>query len=123
MLEVAAALDDKTEAGRDLIAVALFYAAVHYINAYFAHCDKAIPRLHGTRASAVQSNLGLKTIFTEYRDLQTYSETGRYDTKSCTQEEIEEARECFNSVKSRVEHLLKPLPKDPEKAMPGTPKS
>jgi HEPN domain-containing protein len=71
----------------------LFYAAVHYVNAYLAHAGKSIPRRHRTQGSLVgRSNIvevdpTLRAIYPAYRHLDDESRDARYELrKPSTQE-------------------------------------
>ena len=82
---------DKTQY-LDWAATCLFYAAVHYVNAYLAKAGKAIPRRHKTqgnlmgRSNIVQSDPALKTIYLAYRHLDDESRDARYELMRPTPE-------------------------------------
>jgi hypothetical protein len=59
---------------------ALFYAAVHYIEAYFAkfgfHCPD-----HTERAREISRDPRIRQAFKDYRELQTLSTAARYSAR------------------------------------------
>jgi hypothetical protein len=72
----------------DWAATCLFYAAVHYVNAYFVKSKIAIPRRHSSsdpkypgRMNIVQQDPSLKTIYVPYRHLDDESRDARYELK------------------------------------------
>ena len=85
---------DKTQY-LDWAATCLFYAAVHYINAYLAKADKTIPRRHTTqgilmgRTNIVQSDPALRKIYYAYRHLDDESRNARYELKRPTLEDYD----------------------------------
>lgn len=83
------AADIRKNQGRylDWAATCLFYAAVHYVNAYFVKSKIAIPRRHRGdsknpgRTNIVQQDPSLKTIYVPYRHLDDESRDARYELK------------------------------------------
>jgi hypothetical protein len=73
----------------DWSATCLFYAAVHYINAYLVKTGRAIPRRHTGydpkkrpgRTNIVQQDPQLSAIYPEYRHLDDESRDARYELK------------------------------------------
>jgi hypothetical protein len=72
----------------DWAATCLFYAAVHYVNAYFVKSQMAIPRRHSSpdpknpgRMNIVQQDPSLKIIYAPYRHLDDESRDARYELK------------------------------------------
>ena len=65
----------------------LFYAAVHYVNAYLRKAGKPIPRRHRSsngepgRLNIVQSDSTLSCIYAEYRHLDDESRDARYELR------------------------------------------
>lgn len=74
----------------DWAVTCLFYAAVHYVNAYLAHAHKTIPRRHTTkgglegRSNIVEADLTLSSIYDDYRNLDDESRDARYELKKPT---------------------------------------
>jgi hypothetical protein len=76
----------------DWAATALFYAAVHYVNAYFVCCSIPIPRRHTNkdsrqpgRTNIVQQDPTLKMIYPAYRHLDDESRDARYELRVISQ--------------------------------------
>ena len=72
----------------DWAATSLFYAALHYVNAYFVKSGMAIPRRHSSsdpknpgRTNIVQQDPSLKIIYAPYRHLDDESRDARYELK------------------------------------------
>ena len=72
----------------DWAVTCLFYAAIHYVNAYLVKTHIPIPRRHrGSdlknpgRLNIVQSNSVLSQIYREYRHLDDESRDARYELK------------------------------------------
>ena len=62
----------------DWALVALFYAALHYVEAYLATQTVHL-RSHTARDSVVAREPILKKIFSQYQDLKFYGFTARYE--------------------------------------------
>jgi hypothetical protein len=84
------AADIRKNQGRylDWAATCLFYAAVHYVNAYLVKSKIAIPRRHSCpdpknpgRTNIVQQDPSLKTIYATYRHLDDESRDARCELK------------------------------------------
>lgn len=72
----------------DWSVTSLFYAAVHYVNAYFKKSGIAIPRRHTSpdskapgRSNLVQKDPILSRIYDPYRNLDDESRDARYELK------------------------------------------
>ncbi|MGH7961717.1 MAG: hypothetical protein ACRERD_07790 [Candidatus Binatia bacterium] len=72
----------------DWAVTCLFYAAVHYVNAYLTKSGKAIPRRHwGSdpskpgRLNIVQQDPTLSVIYRNYRHLDDESRDARYELR------------------------------------------
>ena len=72
----------------DWAATCLFYAAVHYVNAYFVKSKIAIPRRHTSpdrkppgRTNIVQQDPKLSAIYSHYRHLDDESRDARFELK------------------------------------------
>lgn len=73
----------------DWAATCLFYAAVHYVNAYLVKSSMPIPRRHTSsdplnpgRTNIVQQNPDLSKIYRPYRHLDDESRDARYELRS-----------------------------------------
>lgn len=70
-------LDLSTTPYLDWAITGLFYAALHYVEAYFATMKRHSPD-HRTRDSAIQRDSRIKTIYDDYNELKNYSINARY---------------------------------------------
>lgn len=97
----------------DWAATCLFYAAVHYVNAYLAKNGKPIPRRHRGdtttpgRLNIVQQDPTLSAIYSEYRHLDDESRDARYELRKPTQSDydnflLHQLETIRNYVTSRV---------------------
>ena len=79
----------------DWAATCLFYAAIHYVNAYLTHRDVPIPRRHRTqgglrgRSNIISADASLKTIYRAYRHLDDESRDARYELKKPSPEDYD----------------------------------
>jgi len=94
----------------DWAATMLFYAALHYVEAYFfADADKShLPAhydRHSERLPAVRTRIG--PIFVHYKDLMDASLEARYQYVSFTQVDVENLRqEGLEPLKRHINTLL-----------------
>ena len=85
--EFAQYIRDKQSKCLDWSATCLFYAAVHFVNAYLRKFEIPIPRRHRGdngglgRTNIVQSEPQLSVIYPEYRHLDDESRDARYELK------------------------------------------
>jgi hypothetical protein len=87
---------DKTQY-LDWAVTCLFYSALHYVNAYLAKGQKAIPRRHVTvgnlagRSNIVQADPDLGAIYPAYRALEDESRDARYELRKMTPYEYDKS--------------------------------
>ena len=73
----------------DWSATATFYAALHFIQAYFLSKNPPEdPQSHGVRDAAIDNDKFLQQIRNHYRDLQDLSEAARYYGSKPTASEL-----------------------------------
>lgn len=78
-----------TMAYPDWRATGIFYAALHYLQAYFlSKRPPEYPESHGARAAAIDADRFLDPVRNDYRDLQDVSEAARYYGIKPTHDEI-----------------------------------
>ena len=90
----------------DWAITAMFYAALHYVEAYFATQGKHSPD-HRIRDSSIRRDLNIRKIFNDYNELKNFSINARYymypfkpsDVTANLQPRLE-------SLKTHVKHLL-----------------
>ena len=98
----AAALHTATTAGREWAVTALFYAALHCLQAYFAARTDRIPITHGHRSSAIQRDAAISGAYDEYRELSDLSRSARYDCEVIQPGHVRFAQEWLASIKAIV---------------------
>ena len=83
----------------------LFYAAVHYIEAFLAvrqiHCDQ-----HSERNEYVRKIPQLRTIGREYLRLRTISRQARYYAQPITGEDVRVAQENLNAIAKQIKYVM-----------------
>lgn len=87
------------------IVTILFYAALHQVQAYFARMGQN-PTMHTARDSAIQRDAKLKIIYIDYREMETYSRTARYDTVPILAIHVKSAEGCLDRIKKTIAPLL-----------------
>jgi len=102
---LAATMNLAVPAASDWAITMLFYAAVHYVEAFFSKAGQHLKR-HKLRVNAIQANPRLRPIYLDYRELQTYSETARYQAVFFTAADVVPVRRHLESVKKLVVPLL-----------------
>jgi len=103
---LATSLPLDTQARIDWALIMLFYAAMHYIEAYLATLGQHL-RSHTTRDAFVGRDPNLKTIYAEYRDLKFYGYTARYEVYAFQAEDVtNHAAKHFATIKANLQSLL-----------------
>lgn len=92
----------------DWAVTSLFYAALHYIEAYFATLVPPVrPGNHQTRDNHIHADGKLARIYVDYRQLEDESRDARYDARvTFTQADVARTRTYLNKVKAVVIPLL-----------------
>jgi len=89
---------------RDWQAVALFYAALHLVDAYLAK-QGIDPGSHGSRNNKVAKQL--PSVWSEYQDLYELSKTARYHPdQQITAADVADATSDYDVIKQHVGSLL-----------------
>ena len=87
--------------------VALFYAALHYVDAWLASSEDVHPRNHAQRTGIVRSNSALNPIWNEYTGLYRMSVLARYEMERPTLREVRSLEiNDFATIKGHVRSLL-----------------
>ena len=84
---------------------ALFYSALHYIEAYNAKFNTHF-RKHELLNQDIERNPILNPIWEDYRDLSEFSWNARYNYVNYGKTELDEAKQCLESVRALVSGLL-----------------
>ena len=85
----------------------LFYAALHYVDAFLAHVGFADPGGHGTRDSYISSVAQLRVIHLEYFRLKNRSTNARYRAGRFSVAEIDRCRNTdLENIKRHIRGLI-----------------
>jgi hypothetical protein len=84
---------------------ALFYAALHYVEAYNAQFNTHFKK-HDQMNRDIERNPVLNPIWEDYRDLSEFSWNARYNYVNYGKAELEEAQQCLESVRTLVSGLV-----------------
>jgi|SRR5437588_7144302 len=79
-----------------------FYAALHYVQAYFVSRTGRAPVSHEHRSTAILRDPMISGAYDDYRELKDISREARYDCSNLQAVHLKFADECFISVKSIV---------------------
>jgi len=92
---------DKTEF-RDWVVVGIFYAAIHYYEAYFARYGKH-SYSHEARDEWIGNDSRIGDTYTEYRELKQYRRLASYKDKNFTPADIRNfVLPKFNTIKVKL---------------------
>lgn len=94
----AASLKLRTQAEADWAITTTYYAALHYLDWYFAQRHKNFTR-HEARAREVALDANLRAVYRCFRKLMDYSRQARYGFQVFRSPQVLEARACLDSVK------------------------
>ncbi len=102
----------------DWAATCLFYAAVHYVNAYLVKSKQPIPRRHTNRdpsnpgrTNIVQQDPHLCKIYRPYRHLDDESRDARYELKPISTSDYDSfLLPQINKIKDFIESRVAPNP-------------
>lgn len=99
-------LDLATDARIDWALISKFYAAMHYIEAYFAKNNIHL-NSHQTRDSYVGRDGNLRAIFREYSDLKFYGFNARYAMNQFKKDDVvNKSRPAYEKLRKHVKDLL-----------------
>lgn len=100
--EFARSLGTTTRCSIEWSVTANFYAALHYVQAYFA-ARQITFKLHTNRATALARGAKLNGIYQDYRELQDLSEAARYEVNGIKLNDLTQAETCLNRVKMTIQ--------------------
>lgn len=90
----------------DWALVILFYAAMHYVEAYLAKSNVHL-RSHTTRDNAISRDSSLRKIFKEYADLKFFGYNARYEVFGFKATDVtDKAAKHFAAIKGHIAPLL-----------------
>ena len=97
-------LDNQTRIDRAL--VVLFYAAMHYVEAYLATTRQHL-RSHAVRDRVLGTEPELKKVFKEYQDLKFCGYNARYEMYAFTPDDVTyQALKDFETIKGHLQKFL-----------------
>ena len=83
----------------------LFYSALHYVEAYNAKFNWHF-RSHDDLKRDIARNPQLSKIFEDYSELLTFSWNARYQPCNYGEDDVKQARECYDAVVEHITSLL-----------------
>jgi hypothetical protein len=84
----------------------LFYTALHYIEAYLVATRGFGCKHHFSRATEIQRDLRINTLYNDYSMLETLSREARYDVSSFNVGDLRFAEGCLENVKEAIEAII-----------------
>lgn len=95
-----------TQSRIDWALVILFYAALHYVEAYLAKSNIHL-RSHTTRDNAMSRDASLRRVFREYSDLKFYGYNARYEFSTFRATDVTDyALKHYAAIKAHLTPLL-----------------
>lgn len=83
----------------------LFYSALHYVEAYFVSKRGFGCKHHFSRATEIQRDPKISSLYDDYSALETLSREARYDVSSFNAGDLKRADACFRTI----EHVIKSI--------------
>ena len=93
-------LRDDPPISRQWAITCMFYAALHYVNAYICRRGQQVPREHGNRDRLVGK--WMRQIFREYRWLRTRSEHVRYSMVNPDEQQVRKSCQKLATIETFV---------------------
>ena len=91
----------------DWAVVSLFYAALHYVDAYFVHRVGVSPSNHSARNRLISMTIELVDIEMHYRELYARSLDARYNIVAVSEDDARKERtEHFIPVRAHIRVVL-----------------
>jgi hypothetical protein len=84
----------------------LFYAAIHYVEAYLVSTRGFGCKHHFSRVNELQKDPRLKPLFNDYSLLENLSREARYDVTPFNAGDMRCAENCFEIIKKTIEAIL-----------------
>ncbi len=78
-----------------------FYAALHYVQAYFAQQNITFTQ-HTNRATAIARDSRIRAAHDEYRSMQDYSESARYEVHGIMPGHVRYIQQCLDNIKTVI---------------------
>ncbi|MFY9904872.1 MAG: hypothetical protein WBX02_04975 [Terriglobales bacterium] len=102
----AAGIPSATQTEIDWTLVVLFYAAVHYVEAYLYKQWGAHVRSHTTRDKYFAKEAVLKKVFSQYSHLKYYGYNARYEVSGFTKSDTLSATKYLDEIKKQIIPVL-----------------
>ena len=99
-------LTHETQTKIDWTLVVLFYAAVHYVEAYLAAQLGIHVRSHQTRDNYIARESNLRKIFGPYQHLKFYGYNARYEIFGFKTKDTQDAQNDLAQIKAHITPLL-----------------
>lgn len=99
--QFALTLDSSTPCGIEWAVTVRFYAALHYVQAYFA-AQNVTFRLHTNRATAIERDSKIKAAHSDYREMQDFSEAARYEVNGIKPGHVRFIQQCLENIKKII---------------------
>jgi hypothetical protein len=97
-----ASLDLTNNVNAEWAITALFYAAVHRVEASLAKVLGYHSNTHDDRKRSMATVSGMKGCFPDYRHLETLSRNCRYGIVTFTKRDYDKARPCFDRLTKQL---------------------
>lgn len=94
-------LDTKTPCAIEWGVTVRFYAALHYVQAYFAQQNITFTQ-HTNRATAIARDSRIQAAHGDYRSMQDYSESARYEVHGIMPGHIKFIQTCLDNIKTVI---------------------
>ncbi|HML18639.1 MAG TPA: hypothetical protein VK419_16525, partial [Bryobacteraceae bacterium] len=86
---------------------ALFYVAVHYLQAYFASLAVGPITSHTQRDSAIRRDRNIRSVYVDYQELKTHSRDARYEAvPGLTLSDLQKQQANLAAIKSVVSKFI-----------------
>lgn len=102
----AASITPDNQTKTDWLLVVLFYAAVHYVEAYLARHLQVHLKSHTTRDSWVGRESNLKKIYTAYQHFKYYGYNARHEVSGFTVADTQDALGDLSKIKAHITPML-----------------
>jgi|HubBroStandDraft_1064217.scaffolds.fasta_scaffold336054_1 hypothetical protein len=102
----AAGIDEASQVAINWKLIVIFYAAVHYVEAYLAHKLGIHLKSHTTRDQYIAKEVKLRAIGTQYMHLKFYGYNARYEADQFTKKDVKDALQYFTQVVSAIKPLI-----------------
>jgi hypothetical protein len=84
----------------------LFYAGLHYVEAYLVATKGMGCKHHFSRATEIQNDPRIRPLYKEYSMLETLSREARYDVSSFNVGDLRYAENCFENIREAIEAII-----------------